>query len=489
MPSSASSSSTPVHYAPLELQSTKYDNGTTDSESRPIYNRGDRTRKTCTIGLVLSTVTGIGFIILGAVARGRSKTFHLNSAALELIPLAINVVVLLITECLGYIHSTSLRWALFDEGKLEFNTNLRLLTFSRRSFANGILANIIFFLSLALSYGASSMILVRNTYDLYLNAGEVTVNEVSHLVSISRVTPITLGIAILIQCALATWCLSTSKIPTWSSHPLTTLAAATHKGGLVHRRGRAMMSAHMRSLPARPTSPSARQKSLFTVSPRILYVLIAVTIVLITFVIWAVVMIKLKSDYANRSWAFIPTSTIDSAGGTGSYSTSNMTATIFLKFFTTPDHSAQLVDGTLMHVAEGTMLEILFFCVAIQALLTVGLHCAELQVILLRDEAIWRSLSSSKGSKPESLYNSITQPLKSLPNVLLLTFKPVVHWFFGTALQVDYARGVLMRVPHVTYLMILWFVFLVFVVSISFPRPKGLLPATYGHLQTMADIC
>ena len=45
-----------------------------------------------------------------------------------------------------------------------------------------------------------------------------------------------------------------------------------------------------------------------------------------------------------------------------------------------------------------------------------------------------------------------------------------------------------MRVPHVTYLMILWFVFLVFVALISFLRPKGRLPATHGHLQTMADI-
>ena len=87
-----------------------------------------------------------------------------------------------------------------------------------------------------------------------------------------------------------------------------------------------------------------------------------------------------------------------------------MTSTVFLKFFTVPDESKQVVDGTLMHVPEGIMLGILFLCVAIQAFLTVGLHCAELQVILLRDEAIWRSLSSPKGSKPESLYNSIVEP-------------------------------------------------------------------------------
>ena len=128
-------------------------------------------------------------------------------------------------------------------------------------------------------------------------------DEASHLVSISKVAPITLGIAILVQCALSAWCLYTSNIPTWSSHPLTTLSAATQQDGLVHRRGRAMMSAHMRSSPARPTTPSAQQRSPFAVLRRILYVLIAVTVVLITFAIWAAVMIKLgESDYANRSW-------------------------------------------------------------------------------------------------------------------------------------------------------------------------------------------
>ena len=64
------------------------------------------------------------------LAKGRTKTFSLNKFALELTPLAINVVVLVVTECLGYIHATSLRWALFYEGKLEFNTNLRLLSHS-----------------------------------------------------------------------------------------------------------------------------------------------------------------------------------------------------------------------------------------------------------------------------------------------------------------------------------------------------------------------
>ena len=41
------------------------------------------------------------------------------------------------TECLGCIHSTSLRWALAKEGRLEFNSNLRLFSSAHTSVGNG----------------------------------------------------------------------------------------------------------------------------------------------------------------------------------------------------------------------------------------------------------------------------------------------------------------------------------------------------------------
>jgi hypothetical protein len=299
--------SSSVDYTPIELQSTNVHDA---SNNLPIYNRANGTRKTCVAGLVFSSLVGTGFLILGILAKGRTKTFSLNKFALELIPLAINVVVLVVTECLGYIHATSLRWALFYEGKLEFNTNLRLLTFSRRNFANGWFANSVFFVTLTLCYGASPMVLLRNTYDFYLFDGAGGFEVYSHLVSISRITPIVLGVAILIQCALAAWCLQTSKIPTWSSHPLTTLAAATHQGGLVHRKGRSMMSAHMRSMPAGPTAPLRRQKSAYAVSRGILHVLLAVTVVLCILVIWTGIIVRVGlSNTPGASWSFIPSST------------------------------------------------------------------------------------------------------------------------------------------------------------------------------------
>ncbi|KIX09770.1 uncharacterized protein Z518_00851 [Rhinocladiella mackenziei CBS 650.93] len=465
-----------VVYESLEKQERQTD------VSNHVYNGASGTKKTCIAGLAFSILVGIGFVVLGILAQGRSVTFHLNSVTLELVPLAINVVVLVVTESQGYIHATSLRWALFYEGKLEFNTNLRLLTFSKHNFANGIIANAIFFISIAVCYGASAMILVRNTYEFYLNGGGDW-DEISHLVSISKVTPIALGIAILIQCALSIWCLHASRIPTWSSDPLTTLQAASNSRGLIYQKGRCMMSVHDRSLLPTAMRPQARQRSPYAASPRIIHVLLVVTIVFFALVIWTGIIIHVgQHNMPDASWNFFPTAAVDTMTNNVEFQAAT-TQTVFLKFFASfnPGYAP-------IYVPEINMLAILIFCVAIQSFLTIGLHCAELQVILLRDENVWRTLMGPTGTEAPSLYNSVTKPLRTIPSVALLVFKPVVHWMFGSALGVDYAKGVLMRVPHVTYLMALWLVFLAFVGVISFTRPKGPLPATYGHLQTMLDV-
>lgn len=45
-----------------------------------------------------------------------------------------------------------------------------------------------------------------------------------------------------------------------------------------------------------------------------------------------------------------------------------------------------------------------------------------------------------------------------------------------------------MYTPQITYLTIVWAVFIEFVLLVSFHKPKGPLLSTYGHLQAMADI-
>lgn len=246
------------------------------------YDRATGTKKICIGGLVFSVIVGAGFIGVGSLFKGPEASFTLSPVALELIPLGTNFVMLLITECLGYIHTTSLRWALFREDRLEFNANLRLVTFSKRSLANGVVANILYSITLAICYSGASMIHVRNTSDFFgsTDHSEQHWNTVKNNVSLSKVVPTTLGTAILIQCILSAWCLWTAQIPTWSSDPSTTLKEAAASTGLVRRPGRCMMSIHDKNKPATPTQPRIRQLSPYGISSKVLSVLIICTIVL-----------------------------------------------------------------------------------------------------------------------------------------------------------------------------------------------------------------
>lgn len=446
------------------------------------FDRALGTKKMCIAGLVFSIIVGAGFIGTGSLFKGFDGIYTLSPVALELIPLGINFVMLIITECLGFIHATCLRWALFREGRLEFNANLRLLTFSKRNLANGFVANVLYFITLAICYSGASLILVRNTYEFYLKGlySEQDWNGIKNNVSLTKVVPTTLGTAILIQCLLSIWCLMTAQIPTWSSNPFTTLKAATHSG-LVRRPGRCMMPVHDKDKPTSPTQPRARQFAPYGISGQITTALVVSGVVFVALIVWTAVIIPLghKND-PGANWDFIPQAATQQSADF----TSNTTMTVFLSFFTSNAKN----PSNPAYIQEPTMAGVIAFCVAIQSFLTIGLHCAELQVTLQRDEALWRSIESDDGSPLGTKYNSIAQPLRSIPNVVLLILKPVIHWLFGSSIQVDYAQGVLMRVPQVTYLTVAWAIVLVFVTVVTFYKPKGYLPATYGHLQTMLDI-
>ncbi|KAK0743521.1 hypothetical protein B0T18DRAFT_430782 [Schizothecium vesticola] len=56
-----------------------------------------------------------------------------SQGAMIVVPLLIQVALARIFTCLDSIYSTTLRWALWREGRLHHNTNLRLFTASKSS--------------------------------------------------------------------------------------------------------------------------------------------------------------------------------------------------------------------------------------------------------------------------------------------------------------------------------------------------------------------
>ncbi|KAF2096751.1 hypothetical protein NA57DRAFT_78346 [Rhizodiscina lignyota] len=453
-------------------------------KSLPQFDKASGTRTACIIGLVFSACVGIACIVVGAVvAKGSDRLIHITPVAHVLIPFLINFgFVLPVTESLSYVHMVCLRWNLLHESRLEFNANLRLLTFSKTNPANGLLANILFSLAIAFCYAASSMIFVQNTYEFHKTAGSTKFYEASSVTSFTKVPPIALGVAILVLCVLSTWSLLTSKILTWSSNPLNTLAAAISKGAIIHRDGRAMMSVHHRKQTSAPVRPSPLQRPPIAANSMVPKILFGTIGVLFALIAWMGIMIGVGYHNKNgMSWNIIPTATINGANSLDNLA--NQTMTVYLQWFTTENPG---IGPNIIH--EPMMAGVLVFTVAIQSILTIGLHTAELQITLLRDEDVWREMTSKGGSVRLDKYNSYFQPLLSWQNVVLLIFKPAIHWMFGSAMGVDYAAGILMRVPHVTYLAILWVLFLLFMLQVSYTKPKGPLPASYGHLQTMANI-
>lgn len=73
----------------------------------------------------------------------------------ELLPLLLNFLVTLLTECTGLIHTTTLRWALGN--RLTFNSNPRLFTSSPKYASLSWPANVLFTGFLISSYTATSM--------------------------------------------------------------------------------------------------------------------------------------------------------------------------------------------------------------------------------------------------------------------------------------------------------------------------------------------
>ncbi|KAG2345127.1 hypothetical protein BDR05DRAFT_988980, partial [Suillus weaverae] len=144
--------------------------------------------------------------------------------------------------------------------------------------------------------------------------------------------------------------------------------------------------------------------------------------------------------------------------------------------------------------------------VVVQGPLTLGLHCSELIVNVIRDERQWRSATRREGLR------TTTNPLKQVftdPCCLVLFFaKPLLHWMFGLSFSLDNMAYDELVPMVLIYISITQFsslntfahtradlelmysagyicLFLHFCRIAPTTRPQ---PAAYGHLQTLANL-
>ncbi|PMD29192.1 hypothetical protein L207DRAFT_504579 [Hyaloscypha variabilis F] len=452
---------------------------TAASGSLPDFNDSRATAILCLISLAFTWLAVIGCFVAAVLVikvPGVPGVYFLQLAPLsttaaEALSFAINIVVGLITDGIGFIHGTSLRWSLYHERRLHFNTNIRLFTSARRSAPNRWPSNLLCITSLILCYAATSQLFVKFGDP----AGHFWVN---------RMAIAALGLGLLIQAAVATWCIfSTLKaIPTWSSNPLNNALTRLHLTDLAYVHGRCMMSVHQRSVPQLKTRPLKKQRSLFTVRYSIKYILMFVWSLVVLAIAWALAILlvsrrtmeahTLRPWYLTASWYMVTTESGEIVN--------------YVPLFMDPSENTR---GAHFNPAVQVFCAILFTC-AIQGAQTIGLHCVELLVNLSRQEPNAKEKLNKKGAQLE--IPAFRAAATSWEYSLLFILKALLHWLLGQSLQATFALGSAYSF-NIVYIRVFVYsivamVLAVFATYLAFQKPKGPQPATWGHLQTLADL-
>lgn len=404
----------------------------------PHYDQSSTTRIVCLTGIAFSWLFALFNIVLGIGATTYFWTATFEKARyVDVILLAQSVLTTVCIESLGLVHSIILRWALHREGRLTFNSQLRLLAHSRTSLANAWYTNVSVFLAIIVAYASSSL-----TFLLWTN-GEYLAFKICGPALIAT------GIAIGFQAAVVTSALKFSGIPpTWSSSCIEVAAASLSTSPATQRRpGRCIRSLH----PYWPTEtmfyPQKRQRTAYTAHSKIKRI-VRLSWMTIGFLLPAILVVYL-----------------------GSKSTKLPPAGTYLQ---------------LQALSSANFTKALFFICAIQGVLTLTLHCMEQHVNCSRDEAQWRTASSPQGLKRNG--NALALFLKSWESLALFISKALLQWVYGLSVSVDTSGKVYFSFPQLFYLSLNVAVPAVITTVIMFWRHKGPQPVAFGHIQTLVDL-
>ncbi|KAG1857301.1 hypothetical protein C8R48DRAFT_659596 [Suillus tomentosus] len=243
------------------------------------------------------------------------------------------------------------------------------------------------------------------------------------------------------------------KILTWSSSPFDLAAALVYHTQLTPTTFRCMRRVSDLDTYGGPAKPPETQPSAWHAHPSIQKVIIFLWAIVTACIVWAAIVMYISDRFFSNGNAL-----------------------------------------TLQTWSpEGWIL--LFVNIAVvQGLLTLGLHCSELLVNVIRDERQWRWATRRQGLR------MATNPLVSIlnqPNCLILFIaKPILHWMFGLSFDIGkYAINntlsgflIFMYTAQIWNLCIALFIVACVFTFIALRRPSGPQPAAYGHLQTLADL-
>ncbi|KAG1790706.1 uncharacterized protein HD556DRAFT_1445989 [Suillus plorans] len=451
------------------------------------YDRSLTSRRYALVGVACTSIFSCLCVVAGIVILARHgisgvTPFHMVGPEeftplplqAEILTLILDLIVTLCTESTGFVHGISLRSALASESRLRFNTNLRLLTAARGWHnPNGALLNGISVVLLIISYSSASVVICMDQY----NYSETFTTVVFENIAIAGIPLLILGVALLLQVIIALSAMWTIKILTWSSSPFDLTAALVHHTQLTPATFRCMRRVSDLDSYGGPAKPPETQPSAWHAHPSIRKVVIFLWVIVAACAGWAALVMYIWGRlFANEAYLI---------------NDHPLTLQTW-SFFHNLDSNFVAYAVPAVHL-QGWIL--LFVNIAgVQGPLTLGLHCSELIVNVIRDERQWRCATTRQGLRVA------TNPLKPFfthPLCLILFIaKPFLHWMFGLSFDISpFAYedaldnfSIYMYTTQIWNLCIALFILASFFTFISLRRPHGPQPAAYGHLQTLANL-
>ncbi|KAG2070258.1 hypothetical protein BDR04DRAFT_1100490 [Suillus decipiens] len=444
------------------------------------YDRSLTSRRYALIGVACSSIFSCSCIVAGIVIVANYGTFgvfavNLETYALreilllrEILGLTLNLIVTLCTESIGFVHGIALRSALASESRLRFNTNLRLLTAARGWYnPNGALLSGISAILLIISYNSASLAVC---YDV-----ETQPQTDVQGIAFAGLAFLILGVVLLLQVMIALSGVRAVKILTWSSSPFDLTAALVHHTQLTPATCRCMRSVCDLDIDGGPAKPSEAQPSAWDAHPSIRKVIIFLWVTVAACAGWAAFVMYIwdkdvgmhpvsPNALTSQTWSFLPGE----------------------------------LSNFIWYILPGAdpVVCILVFVnmVVVQGPLTLGLHCSELIANVIRDEKQWRRATGRKGLM--TAMNPVMMIFAHPICLVLFVAKPFLHWMFGlsfniliTAYDGELVQPVvLMFTAQIWNLCIMLFIFACFFTFIALCRLRGPQPATYGHVQTLANL-
>jgi hypothetical protein len=286
---------------------------------------------------------------------------------------------------------------------------------------------------------------------------------------------------------------------------LNTVLAMSHRGSLRHPEHGATLSVLQSVAPRQASLPKQRQSSAWTSHKQVRRLILSQWATVLACALGALgtyfamksARLNNNTGLVNWSWNWTFITNLKTSPAWTLYLNTGLEGNDIYDFCGSDDPELAFKPH---YWSEGTVIQILLVA-AMQSIVTLAMLTAELLVNLQRDEKFWRRATSAEGCRLAG-YNSFLEVVKSPFALFLFGAKAFIHWYFGQAIiptydaiqcpkDVYWATGkpyIRFELAQLVYLTILLFAFASTFTWISCRRPVGPQPATYGHLQSLADL-